>query len=198
MVDPQGLNVLKDIVVPLAAATIGAGAALVAGYFAIVVPQREQRKLEAATARFTISAFFEVAHLAASTIITPGQPFGVMETVLRERIVRFIDMIPRFAVQLNQVLPDAEGTEKFHLMITELDRQRHLPALNTHEVLFAYGAAATTGLLLGTSTRNECTKILASIIKDTHDKGLAGFFGVVVDRVLPSDMRQEVHGQASA
>jgi|SRR5580658_5430095 hypothetical protein len=198
MVDAQDLNILKDVVVPLVAAAIGAGAALVAGYYAIVVPQREQRKLEAARARFAISAFFEAAHLAASTIINPGEPFGVMETVLRERISGFIDAIPKFAVQLIQVLPNAEGSDKFHLMITELDRQRHLPTLKVHEVLFAYGVAATTGLLLDTSKRNECTEILAAIIKDKHDKELAGFFRVVVDCVLPLDTRREVHGQATA
>ncbi len=198
MADTQTLNVLKDIVVPLAASAIGAGAALVAGYYAIVVPQREQRKLEAATARFAISSFFEAAHLAASTILASGQQLGEMETVLRERTVRFIDMIPKCAVQLNQALPGMEGNDKFHLMLVELDRQRHLPALKVHEVLFAYGAAATTGLLLGTSKRSECTGMLAAIIKDTKDKELAAFFGIVVDLVLPSGIRQEVLAQASA
>ena len=199
MVDLQSLNVLKDIAVPLAAAAIGAGAVLVGGYYAIAVPQREQRKLETATARFAISAFFEVAQLAGSTIIrSSGEPLGVMEIVLRERIAGFIDTIPRFAVQLNQLLPDAKGNDTFHLMIIELDRQRHLPALKSHEVLFAYGAAATIGLLLGTSDRNECTKLLSALIQNEQDRELAAFFGTVVGCVLPLGIRQEVHGQASA
>ena len=195
MADSQSINILKDVVVPLLAAGIGAGAALLAGYFAIVVPQREQRKLEAATARFAVSSFFEATHLAASTILA-HQPLGPMQTVLREQIARFIDMIPRFAVQLHRVLPDEEGSDKFYLMITELDRQRYLPAFSDYEVLFAYGTAATTGLLLGTSKRDECTGILALLVKDTNHKQLAAFFDIIVDRVLPPDIRKEVRGQA--
>ena len=191
MTDSQSVNVLKDVVVPLVAAVIGAGAALLAGYFAIVVPQREQRKLDAATARFAVSSFSQAAHLAASTILA-HRPLGPMETVLREQIARFIDTIPRFAVHLDRVLPDEEGSDKFSLMITELDRQRYLPAFTDHEVLFAYATAATTGLLLGTSKRSESVGILSAITKDTTHGDLGPFFSAIVDHTLPPDIRKEV------
>jgi hypothetical protein len=90
--DQQTINVLKDVVVPLAASAIGAGAALIAGYYAIVVPQREQRKAEAATARFAISAFFEVAQLAATTTLK-DESLGLMQTVLRDQIAGFVNII---------------------------------------------------------------------------------------------------------
>jgi hypothetical protein len=195
--DQQTINVLKDVVVPLVASAIGAGAALIAGYYAIVVPQREQQKLEDATARFEVAAFFEVTHLCASTILT-GDPLGPLEEVLRERTVRFIDIIPKFAVRLDKVLTDEDGNDTFHLMMIELDRQRHFPSPTDHEVLFAYGAAATVGVLLGTSDRKKCVEILALLIKQKSDTELSDFFGVVVDRVLPLDAELEVHRQASA
>jgi hypothetical protein len=195
--DQQTINVLKDVVVPLVASAIGAGAALIAGYYAIVVPQREQRKIEAALARFEVAAFYEASHLAGTTILA-GQPLGAMESVLRERIVRFIDIIPKFAVRLDQMMSDDEGNSTFHLMIVALDRQRRLPALGQHEVLFAYGVAATMGILLDKSNRADCTEMLALMIKYKSDKELTDFFGVVVDRVLPADVREEVRRKASA
>lgn len=199
MVDLQGVNVLKDIVVPIALALIGAAAVLIGGYFTIAMPQRDQRKRESAAARFAISAFFEVAHLAGSTIIAlPGQPLGEMETVLRERIIDFLHTIPKFAFQLIPLLQEPGGDKAFHLMIIELDRRRLLTNLTDADVLFAYGAAATTGLLLGTSDPDSCTRILAAIVRGGRYQEPTDFFGVVVDRVLPLRRRQEVQRQISA
>jgi hypothetical protein len=191
MADSQSINVLKDVVVPLVAAVIGAGAALLAGYFAIVVPQREQRKLDAAAAGFAVSWFSEVAHLAASTILAK-KPLGTMQIVLRTRIARFLDIIPRFAVQLSKALPDEKGSDMFFLMITELDRQRYQPALSDYEILFAHGVAATTALLLGTSKHSESVGILSAITKDTTHGDLGPFFSAIVDHALPPDIRKEV------
>ncbi len=195
MAELQTISVLKDVVVPLFAAVIGAGGALVAGYFTVVKPQREQHRFEDASAHFETTAFFQAVHLAASTI-AKNQPLGEMEGVTRQHIVRFIDTVSKLAVRLNKVLPNAKGNELFHLMIIELDRLGRKPVLDRHAVLFAYSAAATTGLLLGTADRNECTKLLATI-ENSDEKELAWFFRSVVDGVLPSDIRQEVRSRAS-
>jgi hypothetical protein len=96
------------------------------------------------------------------------------------------------------VLSDEKANSTFHLMIIELERQRHLPALTDREILFAYGTAATTGILLGTSNRNDCIGIIALMITQRRNEEISGFFGVVVDQVLPLDAELEVRRQASA
>jgi hypothetical protein len=189
MPEVLGLTVLKDVVVPLVSAAIGAGVALAAGYYTVVEPQREQRRFQHASARFANVAFFQTVKLAASTIIS-GQPLGAMEPVLRQQMVRFVDILSNLAVPLNRALRDSQARDQFHLMIVELDRLAHGPALDGNAVLFAYGTAATTGLLLRSAERNDCTSILTLLKGPTSPH--AEFFRVVVDQVLPPEIRQEI------
>jgi len=188
------LNVLKDVWVPLGAAAMGVVGALFAAYYTVIRPQRQS---DDATADFETSTFIEAAQRAGGEMLTAKTPDALlsveMEAVLRSRIGRFIDAIPKLAVRLQQALRDGPGANKqFHLMIIELDVQRRRPILDRHAILFAYGAAATARLLLRGPEREDSIQLLALLSTNQTDHELRDFFRGVVESVFPSQIRDDI------
>lgn len=184
---------IKDLLVPLVAAMVGGGAAVIAGYFTITIPQDRHQQREDARAGYVVDAFLQATKLAAAKIIA-SEPIGALGAILRQRTVSIIEVLPAVTVRLNPSQTDAVGL--FHLMLVELDL-RTRGTLDRSAVLFAYGAGATISLVSesGKSILDDAAGILAVLLQDDADTELKRFFGLVVDKVLPEDISREVRNR---
>ena len=167
---------------------IGGGSALIAGYFTITIPQRRQQQREDARNAYVVDAFLQATKLAAAKI-SLNEPIAELGEILRQRTTSLIEVLPAVTVRLNPAEADALGL--FHLMIVELDRTSRI--VDRRTVLFAYGAAATIALVWekGLLGLDEAADILASLVGGEDDE-LTQFFGTVIDKVLPEEIRQKV------
>lgn len=141
------IETVKDVIIPIGAAIIGAGVGVAGTVWAT---KRSEQQVCAQRAREAIAAIYSVAQLLTSMFITkvPDSQIQTLELQFRSATARLTEILPSIAGEVNKALPEVQLRNHFNLFRTELVRLSQ-PPLTRETARVAYKFAAVTDCLLG-------------------------------------------------